>query len=465
MNKQIKVTLEDEVYCSIDGLSDADRSAVNDKLSAFVEGYRYMAPYKLGRWDGKARFFDNNNRAPFRLLSLIMDMLDHWGYELELDDLRGKISKIEHRADKDWFIRKGTTTLSLRDYQVDAVNAAIESECGLIEAATGSGKTWMVAVLCDILNKSDLRALVIVPSADLVEQTIATLAVGGLDIGTYCGDKKDYAHATVVATWQALQYNPEIVKEFDALIIDEAHGASARVISELTNKVGKDIRYRWGFTGTIPKGEVDKMSLQSTFGDILYRITAVDLMRMGYLAQLEIEPIETQDGKEQFPDYASEKAYLTKTAERLDLLADIIITKAETFGNTLVLVNSIKQGQQLQKLIKDAVFLYGNDEVKIRRQWYELFEKSNNLIVIATFGIASTGISIDRIFCMIMVDAGKAFERCIQSIGRGLRLGHDKTKVHCVDIHSKLKWSLKHFKDRLKYYKEAEYQVLKKVKL
>lgn len=465
MSKDLSITISDEVYCTIEGLSAPDRAYVNDKLSAFVEGYRYMAPFKLGRWDGRQRFLDNSNRTPFRLLSHVLDEIDHWGYAVDLVDERKPVSIIEGRADKDWFIRKNASSLSLRPYQVEIINIAIETECGLIEAATGSGKTWMVAALCDILNASNIAALVVVPSSDLVEQTIETLRAGKLDVGVYSGDNKDYDHLTVVATWQALQYNPEIVKLFDALIIDEAHGASAKVVSDLANNFGSKIRYRWGFTGTIPKEPADRMALQATFGDVIYKITAAELMRMGYLAELEIEPIETQDTQEQFPDYASEKSYLSKTPERLDLLADIIITKADTFGNTLVLVNSIKQGQQLQKLIKNSVFLYGDDKVKIRRQWYELFENANDLIVIATFGIASTGISIDRIFALIMIDAGKAFERCIQSIGRGLRLGHDKTKVHCADVHSKLKWSMKHWRERKKYYDEAEYRVLKTVKI
>ena len=81
------------------------------------------------------------------------------------------------------------------------------------------------------------------------------------------------------------------------------------------------------------------------------------------------------------------------------------------------------------------------------------------------FEEASTGISIDRVFCLFLVDAGKSFIRAIQSIGRGLRKGHDKEKVHCVDVHSGLKWSMKHFRERKKYYKEAQYNTLKTLKM
>jgi hypothetical protein len=40
-----------------------------------------------------------------------------------------------------------------------------------------------------------------------------------------------------------------------------------------------------------------------------------------------------------------------------------------------------------------------------------------------------------------------------------------KTRAHCVDVHSKLKWSMKHWRERAKYYKESQYPVSKKVKI
>ena len=325
--------------------------------------------------------------------------------------------------------------------------------------------TWMIAGVADILAKQELRTLVIVPSSDLVEQTASTMTLGNLDVGVYSGNKKDIHHYTVVATWQALQNNPVVVEDFHCIIVDEAHGASAKTIGELINKHGKNCAYRFGFTGTFPKPKIDQMSLRGAIGEILFEISAADLIRMGYLAQLEIEPIEIQEtATEEFPDYSSEKTFLSRNSDRLDFIADLIIAKADQFGNTFVLVNSVKQGRALQKLIKDSVFLYGATENDVRAEWYHMFENTDNLIVIATFGIASTGISIDRVFNLMMIDAGKSFVRTIQSIGRGLRKADDKERVHCVDIHSSLKWSRKHYRERKKYYESAQYPVLKVVK-
>lgn len=469
MSKIANIVVKDEVYCFVTGLEPQDQEFLEHKFAIMVEGAFFMPAYKLGRWDGKIKFFERTGKVYYRLLDEIVPYLEGWNYEINLVDERKAQQLTSTRVDKDWFLRKPGIELKveLRPYQVDAVNLALDATSGFVEAATGSGKTWMVAALADALNSDGKRCIVIVPSSDLVEQTANTLRLGQLDTGIYSGASKDIYHMTVVATWQALQNNPMIVEEFDAIIVDEAHGATAKTIGELINVHGKQSVYRFGFTGTMPKPKIDVMTLRGSIGEVLYKVTAADLMRMGYLAELEIEPIciIDEDVEEEFPDYASEKAFTMRSPKRLDLLADLIIDKAATYGNTLVLVNSIKQGKELQKLIKDSVFLQGATENDVRAEWYSMFEERDDLIVIATSGIASTGISIDRVFCLVMIDAGKSFIKCIQSIGRGLRKGRDKDRVHCVDVHSSLKWAMKHFRERKKYYKEALYNVLKLVKI
>lgn len=471
MQKVCHIRVKDEVYCTVNGLAPQDHEFIEDLLAIYKDGYRFMPAFKLGRWDGKIRLFDKGGRMYFRLLPMIEPYLTSWGYDIELHDERQPVPLIEGQIEEDWFTKKPDFefNINLRPYQLNAVNAALAAGSGFIEAATGSGKTWMVAALADVLNQHDIRVLVIVPSNDLVAQTVSTFRVGRVDVGTYSGSKKDVAHMTVVATWQALQNNPTMMEMFKAVVVDEAHGATAFTIGELLNQHGRHIAYRWGFTGTIPKAKLDLLTLRGTIGDVLFKITAAELIALGYLAQLEIEPVQIIDSSldpdQEFPDYAAEKTFLSKNPKRLEVLADLIIARAEEYGNTLVLVNSVKQGKALQKLIKDSVFLYGDDDADVRAEWYSMFEQRDDLIVIASLGIASTGISIDRVFNLMLVDIGKSFVRCIQSVGRGLRKGRDKEFVHVCDVHSNLKWSQKHWKERRKYYKEAGYPLLKIGKL
>lgn len=467
MSKKCYITVRDEVYCQISGLDPQDHAVLFDKFSLLVEGAHFMPLVRLGRWNGKIPFYSKEGKIYFRLLDEVTPYLEAWGYDIEIRDLRRPIAIIETRMDEEWFLRKPDHKLGvkLRPYQVNAVNVALEATSGFIIAGTGAGKTLICAALADVMSANELRTLVIVPSSDLVDQTCGTFTMCNIDVGTYSGSKKDLSHAVVIATWQALQNNPAVVEDFHCIIVDEAHGASAKVVGDLINNHGKNCAFRFGCTGTFPKPKIDQMTLRGAIGEILVEIPAHWLIEQGYLARLEIEPVEIQENvEEEFPDYGAERSFINKNADRLDFIADLVIARAEQYGNTLVLVNSIKQGKALQKLIKDSVFLEGATENEVRAEWYHMFEQSDDLIVIATFGIASQGISIDRVFCEVLVDAGKGFIRAIQSIGRGLRKGRDKESVHLVDVYSGLKWAKKHARERKKWYTEAKYEVCKVVK-
>ena len=108
--------------------------------------------------------------------------------------------------------------------------------------------------------------------------------------------------------------------------------------------------------------------------------------------------------------------------------------------------------------------MQGSTENDVRAEWYSTFDSRDDLIVIATVGIAAVGISIDRVFHLMLIDAGKSFIKCIQSIGRGLRKGRDKDFVNVTDVYSSLKWGKKHARERAKFYKEASYPLLKVMK-
>lgn len=355
----------------------------------------------------------------------------------------------------------------LFDISVGTTDHLYASADGLIHHNTS-----MCAAMCMMLARTGMQVVVIVPSQDLINQTAAEFTArykhiaGDITVGTYSGDEKNIDHPIVIATWQSLQNAPHYMGYFQAVIVDEAHGAKAEVIRDLINNHGKHIAYRYGVTGTFPKPETDQYALKTSIGQIHATVDAAWLIANGYLSSVDITAIETQDiVEEEFPDYQSEKAFLGRSPDRLELLAKLIMQKRDEIGNTLVLVNSIPQGQALEELIPGAVFLFGESATDLRKQNYKQYAERDDIILIATVGIASTGISIDRIFVQWLVDTGKSFVKCIQSVGRGLRKRGDKTHVCVFDFHSKLKFSKKHFKKRKDYYVEAGYPISKPVKL
>lgn len=466
MSKICTIQVDDEVNCRLAGLSPQDLQFLYDKMGVFVDGYQYMPMFQLRRWDGKSHYFDQKGNTYTKLLDEILQYVVSWGYDINLVDKRHEALVITDRVGLDFF---GEGKRELRPYQMDVVNAMLEEGSGMSICATGAGKTIMCAALAMVLLMNKLQTIVIVPSSDLVTQTVEefkdVLSNFDVTVGAYSGGAKEIDNPIVVATWQSLQNAPHYMSSFQAFIVDEAHGAKANVIKQLITVHGKHISHRYGVTGTLPKPKTDQYDLKLSIGKVLREVSASWLISQGYLSQLEIEPIITQDVDPGMPDYQSEKAYLSRDDGRLKALSRLIIGWCQEHGNTLVLVNSITQGQLLQKIIPDSVFLSGASGKDERQENYANYADKDDLIVIATFGIASTGISIDRIFCLVMIDAGKSFIKAIQSVGRGLRKKGDKSFVHVKDVASKLKFSKKHQKERLKHYADAQYPILPVVKI
>jgi superfamily II DNA or RNA helicase len=208
-------------------------------------------------------------------------------------------------------------------------------------------------------------------------------------------------------------------------------------------------------TGTIPEEEYNQVSLYTAIGPQIGKLTAKELQEAGHLAQCHVNILHTQETAI-YKDYQAELKYLTTDNNRLAWLAKKIEELSKT-GNTLVLVDRIESGQKLSDLIEGSTFISGKMKADKRKEHYKEINFENNAIMIATYGTTSTGISINRIFNLVLVEPGKSFVRVIQSIGRGLRKADDKDSVNIYDIASKCKFSNRHLIKRKKFYAEVEY--------
>ena len=456
--RKCRLVIEDEVWCYISGLHVEHTEFLYNKFGIFQDGYRYVPAFQMRRWDGKIRFFEKTGKTYVALLEEIIPFLTTWGYELTIDDKR-EYWEPPTRAQFDEALADfAEIGIIPRQYQVDQMWQLIESGNGFGILATGWGKSIGTALLSATFGKVGYRTITVVPSSDLVTQTAEWFRKCGLDVGEYGGGSKDMDRQHVIATWQSLQNVPHHMKSFQVFTIDEGHGVRGAVIQELINEYGSKIAFRFGLTGTLPQDKVSAMKLFCSIGTVRVECSASWLIANGYLAEVDIEILQTVEPvDEEFPDYPSERSFITKSKHRREFLADLICARAEQHGNTLVLVHSVPFGRELAAMIDGAVFLSGASEKDVRKLNYDLFDKRDDLIVIATAGIASTGISIDRVFCLMLVDVNRSFIQTIQSIGRGLRMAKDKNKVHVVDVSAYLKYSKKHLKERMKFYREAGY--------
>lgn len=336
--------------------------------------------------------------------------------------------------------------------------------------------TLITAALSKSVEKYG-RSIIIVPSTDLVQQTYNDYEMVGLDAGVFYGDKKELGHQHTITTWQSLnslwkqtkkgeiEMTEQDVYDFiDGVVcvmVDEAHTSAAEALQTVLGQVMKDIPLRWGLTGTIPKDPVVAAKIRCNVGDIIYTITAKELQDKKILSTCNVNCIKLKSTLK-FATYPEEMKFLVTDKERMKYIASLIGAIAES-GNTLVLVDRLEAGELLCEYlgIPKSEFVRGQTKKKDREASYGEIRWADNRILIATYGVASTGISISRLYNVVLIEPGKSFVRTIQSIGRGLRRAEDKDHVEIYDISGSNKYSAKHSRERIAYYKEVEYPYTK----
>jgi len=470
-----KIILKDEVNCKIEGLDVNTRRKCEKELKFFLPYAFHVPAYKLGRWDGCQSYFSVGGVTYINLLDKVLPIMMNEGYQIDVDDLRTKYEFSFPEVDETTFQHKVWPAkhvmegqpIVLRDYQIEIVNKYLDTPHCLQEIATGAGKTLVTAALSERVEKYG-RSIVIVPNKDLVRQTADDYANLGLDVGVYFGDKKQLGHTHTICTWQSLnsirkRFRDGVaelsLQEFSegvvCVIVDEVHQAKADVLKELLTKEFANIPLRWGLTGTIPKADHEKVSLQACLGEVTNKLSASTLQDMEVLSQCHVNVVQMKEFAV-YSNYQSELSYLTTNAARMKYIGGLI-DKISKSGNTLVLVDRIKAGELLCDYLPQANFVSGSMKTGDRKDHYDDINEGTNEIVVATYGVASVGINIPRIFNLVLIEPGKSFVRVIQSIGRGIRKAEDKDNVQIWDITSTAKFSKKHLTERKKFYKEANY--------
>ena len=478
MTTTAKIIIRDEVNVKIDGVDPSTRRKLSQKVEFFVPHAKYQPAYRLGRWDGKKTYCDVGGRTYLNLLDQLLPILSANGYDVEVDDYRQSYDFKFEKIDKDSYSHvvwpKGHPLcgkpVELREHQVSVVNDYLENIQSISICPTAAGKTVISTILAHKVESYG-KSVLIVPSKDLVTQTEEDYINFGLDVGVYFGDRKDLTRTHTICTWQSLESLRKATKEGTApigldefldgvvcVIVDEVHRLKGNVLQELLSGPFANIPIRWGLTGTLPEDDIGKMALLTCLGPVNGVIKATDLQEKGYMAKLHINVWQLNDlGETAFGNYQSELKWLTTNRSRLKFLADQIASITENDNNTLVLIDRIETGEILHELIPNSVFIYGDVKSKDRKTEYKSIQNTDNKVVIASYGVASTGISINRIFNLVLFEPGKSFVRVIQSIGRGLRVAEDKEFVNVYDIASTCKYSKKHLTKRKAFYKEAGY--------
>ena len=112
---------------------------------------------------------------------------------------------------------------------------------------------------------------------------------------------------------------------------------------------------------------------------------------------------------------------------------------------------------------RHVFFVHGGVATEDREKVREITEQENNAIIVASYGTFSTGINIKNLHNVIFASPSKSRIRNLQSIGRVLRKGNNKTKATLYDIaddisyKSRRNYTLNHLIERIKVYNEENF--------
>jgi len=484
----IIVSFYDTTYIKIDcPYNMGIFNEITERFSFYTPGYKFHPKVKAKMWDGIIRLFNRKNHTlPFGLLAQLVLFANDSGYSIKVAEEILPTSNINEDIVESFCDDILNLTNPPRDYQIEAVVAALKTGRRLILSPTGSGKSYIFHIAIRYLLEVEGfdKILLVVPTVNLVSQMLGDFIEYGQNDPKF--DRNDYLtipnkrnikngdYKVIISTWQSLQRMPseyfngsdEFVG-FDALLVDEVHTFAATVAGSIAEKSNK-IPVKIGMTGTLANTKTAEMQLIGLFGQPYQTTTTKDLMEAGILSTMKITAIQ-MNHPELAPKmkYADEMEYLRNHAPRNQFIASFA---EKTAGNSLILFQNHDQGDTIVKLLREKsnkrIFHVtgraDSDDNEMVRQYCEA---NHDAIVVANYQVFSTGINIKNLHNVIFASPTKSAIRILQSIGRALRKHDSKDIANIIDLYDEFgddktkNHTFRHFLERYQIYMQSKFDV------
>lgn len=378
------------------------------------------------------------------------DMIVPWGMRFSLP--AGAI--IEDRTET--FPAKFTWAgPDLRAYQERAVKTVLETGGGVIQAPTGSGKTFLALNLIARLGQ---KTLVLVRSRDLAEQWLSEIRrVLGVEAGLIGGGKRTDGDI-VVGLVQSICKEP--IDGFGCVVLDEAHSCPARQSYDALTHVRA--RYRIGLTATPQRRDGLEPMLYAALGPIVAEISEQDVGDGVLPVTVVSQDVPYRGGK--IDSWTGLVGQLAIDPERNRMIVESAMKAAQT-APVVVLTATIEHAEALGALMEGSLVVHGQLPAKLRRERMELAKTAK--ILVGTLSLLSEGLDIPPLTSLILAspvsastDGTKpAATRLIQSIGRCRRPFPGKDRAFVLDIRDGHPMAMSAASKRMTVYRKRGFDV------
>jgi len=193
------------------------------------------------------------------------------------------------------------------------------------------------------------------------------------------------------------------------------HQAKSESLIGILSKL-KDCKIRIGVTGTLDDVKTNQLTLKGLFGKPKRVESTKGLMEKGHLAELEVKPIVLQYSQDECKKFKKSPSDSNKTRtyqEEIDYILnhdkrnDIICSlAAKQKDNSLILFSKIEHGKILEEKLEnmdiehDVFIVHGEIDGSTREEIRQHAEV-NKTIIIASYGVFSTGVNIKNLHNVI----------------------------------------------------------------
>lgn len=478
---------------------EVEKKQVELSLTKKIHNWYFHPLVKKKIWDGSINFIDKRGpfwKIPIGLWSEVLEIGKEYGYEFHIEGIEKlfltDLKLEDFKAWVDEFFKD--SDIEPREYQIEAAWKIVKFRYSVSEIATSSGKTLISFMIFAFLKSQGYirKFLMIVPSTNLVIQGTEDFEDYGIDqIGSKIqqiggGSKMREGCDVVIGTFQSLvKKDREYFEEFDAVFIDEAHHTNSTSIKKIMSNC-MHTGWRFGLTGTLTKrGSADHLTIQQYLGPVLVEISPDFLFRNNYATPVAIKIVildwlsaeykdkmaELKSSSEKMEGndlYNLERKLVISNKARLNYIVDFI---NKTSKNSLVLFQSVKDeygrniwnGIRETNASKEAFYVDGDTNEQLREEYKSRMETGENKVLIATYGTFSTGISINNLHNIFLVESYKSEVLIKQSLGRGMRKMEGKEKVNIIDFVDDFStvgyknYLMKHSEARIAIYKNENF--------
>lgn len=355
----------------------------------------------------------------------------------------------------------------LRPYQQQAHDAALSwvrscIEPCLIEAATGSGKSHVIAALAKSLHSisKGKHILCLAPSAELVTQNREKFLLTGDPASMFSasGGSKCLRHPVVFGTPGTVKNRiTKFGANFCAVVIDEAHGITPTVMSiiDAMREQNRNLRVI-GFSATpyrLRSGYIYAMDDRGRptgeyscrdpyFAKLVYRIQARELIDQGFLTEPVIGSINTDgystasmelNSRGQFDKSDIDRAYHGHGRKTAAVIADVVFQSRDRQG-VMIFAATIQHAQECMASLPPGLsaLITGGTKKSERDRKLRDF-KARKIKYLVNVSVLTTGFDAPHVDVIALLRATESVGLLQQIIGRGLRIDPDKDDCLILD--------------------------------